>query len=264
MISRVARRSLTACVVSLAAGITPAQQPQPSKPLQFEVAAIKPGDPNHLGSQISSGRGFYRMVNVPLKQWVETAFSVPDYELKAPGWLDTTNFDLDARLPSRPVDQKALAEMMKSLLIERFGLKWHEEPSTVSGYELVPDKKVLARRATAQEQRGSSSSGPYMINGNNITMPKLSELLGNTLKRPVVDSTHLSGGYDIKLMWRPENEAAVAQLKQNGKQYGIEVDSLPDSVFTAVREQLGLRLQPAKVPGKVIVIDQINRQPAAN
>jgi len=264
MTRRAVRLNLTAAIVALAAGIAIAQQPQAAKSLQFEVASIKPGGPNHLGSEISTGRGFYKMVNVPLKQWVEMALFVPEYELKAPGWLDTTNFDLEARLPSGPVDQKAMGEMMKSLMTERFGLKWHEEPSTVSGYVLLPDKKVLVQPVPPTERRGGSSSGPFMINGKNISMSKLAELLGNTLKRPVLDATHLSGEYDIKLMWRPENEAAVAQLRQNGKQYGIEVDSLPDSVFTAVREQLGLRLQSAKVPAKVIVIDQINRQPTAN
>ena len=83
-------------------------------------------------------------------------------------------------------------------------------------------------------------------------MSRLAELLGIALGKPVVDATHLTGGFDIKLAWRPDTDA------------GNGVDNLPDSAFTAVREQLGLRLQPAKVPGKVIIIDQINRQPTAN
>ena len=76
----------------------------------------------------------------------------------------------------------------------------------------------------------------------------------------MVDATHLSGGFDFKLMWRPDNDAAVAEQKK----YGIDADNLPSSVYTAVREQLGLRLQSAKVPSKVIVVDNINRQPSAN
>jgi uncharacterized protein (TIGR03435 family) len=100
------------------------------------------------------------MVNTPLKQWVEIGLSVSDYALKAPTWLDTSRFDLDARLPSDPADQRARAEMMKALLIERFGLKWYEEPQTVSGFELVPDKKVLAQPASLMERmRGLHGQG---------------------------------------------------------------------------------------------------------
>ena len=62
------------------------------------------------------------------------------------------------------------------------------------------------------------------------------------------------------MMWRPESDAVAAEQKQNG----IDVDNLPDSVFTALREQLGLRLESAPVPSHVIVVDQINRQPTAN
>jgi uncharacterized protein (TIGR03435 family) len=95
-------------------------------------------------------------------------------------------------------------------------------------------------------------------------MSELAELLGKALGRPVVDATHLSGGFDIKLMWRSDNDADVARDRQYGKQYGIDVDNLPSSLSTALREQLGLRLQSAKVPSKIIVVDQINRQPTEN
>jgi uncharacterized protein (TIGR03435 family) len=152
---------------------------------------------------------------------------------------------------------------MRNLLMERFGLKWHEEPGTVSGYELVAGKRVLAQPATLMERlRGSGGAGwgPFSVSGTNMPMSRLAELLGIALRKPVVDATHLSGGYDIKLAWRPDNDAELARQRQ----YGTGVDNLPDSAFTAVHEQLGLQLQPAKVPGKIIVIDQINRQPTAN
>ncbi len=199
---------------------------------------------------------------MPLRQWVEIGLSVQDYALKAPSWLDTSRFDLNAKLPNQPVTQTSVAEMMRSLLIERFGLKWHEEQQTVSGYELVTDKKVLAQPASLLERlRGPAwGNGPTLINGTNMPMSKLAELLGTALGRPVVDATHLTGGFDIKLSWRPDSEAKAAEEKR----YGIDVDNLPDSAFTAVREQLGLRLQPAKVPSKVIVVDHIDSQPTPN
>ena len=259
-----------AAVGALSASISTAQQPQLAQPLQFEVAAIRPGNPKLVYSSSSTGAsgGQFRMVNTPLKQWVEMGLSVSDYALKAPLWLDTSRFDLDARLPAgKPVNQEAKAEMMKALLIKRFGLKWHEEPQSMSGYELVTDKKVLLKPSSLLERlegAHGSSSGAASVQGTNMTMSEFAETLGKVLGRPVVDATHLSGGFDIKLMWLPSDDAEVAQEKQYGKQYGIDVDNLPASVSTAVREQLGLRLQSARVPSNVIVVDNINRQPTEN
>jgi uncharacterized protein (TIGR03435 family) len=263
-----------AAAAVLSAIISTAQQPQPAKPLQFEVAAIKPGEPkldNGSSSSWGGPGGQFRMVNTPLKEWVKMALSVRDYALKAPSWLDTSRFDLNAKMPTlksgEPVVRNPMAEMMKALLVERFGLKWHEESGIVSGYELVTDKKVLVQPATLLERLrgGGSGYGPTLINGTNMPISRLAELLGDSLGRPVVDATHLSGGYDINLMWRPVDGPPPTQsYRQYWKKNGIDVDSLPDSVFTAIREQLGLRLQVAKVPSTVVVVDNINRQPTAN
>ena len=263
------------CLGALSASISTAQQPQQAKSWQFEVAAIKPSDPKLEANSYSSTRGgLFQMVNTPLKQWVEMGLSVREYALKAPAWLDTSRFDLNARLPAvQPGDQKAAAnrdpkaEMMKALLIERFGLKWHEEPGIVSGFELVADKKVLAKPASLLERlQGAhgSGSGPTVINGTNMPMSELAEKLGEALGRPVLDATHLTGGFDIQLRWRPSDTPPTDEERRLGKQYGIDVDNLPSSVMTALREQLGLRLQSAKVPKNVIVVDNINRQPTAN
>jgi uncharacterized protein (TIGR03435 family) len=266
-----ARASFVAVIVAIgvvSASVSTAQQPQPAKSLQFEVASIKPSDPKLPANSHSSGGGpggQYRMENMPLRQWVERGLSVRDYALKVPSWLDTSRFDLVARLPDGgPANQEAIAEMMKALLIERFGLKWHEEPQTVSGYELVTDKKVLVHPSSLVERlRGSlSGSGPTIISGTNMPLSKLAEALGNVLGRPVVDATHLSGGFDLKLIFRPMDDAAVSQAKGDGMK-DTDIDSLP-SIFVAVQEQLGLRLQSAKVPSKVIVVDQINHQPTEN
>ena len=268
MMRQAALASFAAVIVAvgaLSASISIAQQPQPAKFLQFEAAAIKPGDPKLEGfSSFSPGSpgGQFKLVNAPLKQWVEMGLSVRDSALKGPAWLDTSKFDLDARMPA---GQAATPEMMKALLIERFGLKWHEELQTVSGFELVPDKKVLAQPATPLERlrgRGGWGSGPASFSSTNMSMSEFAEALGKILGRPVVDATHLSGGYDFKLVWSPMDDAAVAQAKGFGMK-DADIDNL-SSIFTAVREQLGLRLQSAKVPSKVIVVDQINRQPTAN
>lgn len=254
--------AVIAAVGMIATGSLSAQQPQQGKGLQFEVAAIKPGDPGSLQSGSSGGAGRFRFTNAPLKEWVEQALLVSDYALKAPAWLDTARFDLNAKLPADvPMDHNPIPDMLRALLVERFGLKWHEEASNVSGYELVPDKKVLVQPATVMERlgRGGSGSGPAMMNGTNMTMQRFSEMLGTLLGRPVVDATHLSGGYDIKVTFRPVSDAGFDRAKGFGMK-DKDIENLP-SIFDGLREQLGLRLQPAKVPSKIIVVDNINRQP---
>ncbi len=258
--------ALVVAIVSLQASTLPAQQALKARSLQFEVAAVKAGNPQ-LGVYSSSSTGppggVLRMVNVPLKQWIEIGLSVRDYALKAPPWLDTTRFDLDARLPDEtPVNHETIAKMMKALLVGRFGLKWHEEVETVSGYELVTEKKVLVKPSSMLERMKGhgSSSGPSFIGGWNISTSELAEALAVTLGRPVVDTTHLSGVFNIKLMWSAPDDAMATERKR----YGIDGDNLPSSLFTALREQLGLRLQSARVPSKVVVVDYINRLPSSN
>jgi uncharacterized protein (TIGR03435 family) len=250
----------------LAASVPTAQQPQPTKSFRFEVAAIRPSNPRGLGgvgswSSSEPTGGLFRLVNMPLKQWVEMALSVRDYALKAPSWLDASRFDLDARLPAGKPDNRreAIAEMMKALLIERFGLKWHEERRIVSGYELVAGRKVLIK-ASGPAERGASGYGRALIDGTDMPMSELAAMLGDVLGRPVADATHLSGGFDIRLRWLPFDAARAADAKQRGMK---DVDNLP-SIFTAVREQLGLRLRSAKVPLNIFVVDHIDRQPTEN
>ncbi len=254
--------SVMVTFLALSASISTAQQP-PAKSLQYEVAVIRPGHPPPGGAVSSSSTGGpggeVRFINTPLRDWIENGLSVRDYALKAPAWLDTARFDLDARLPA---NQNASPEMMKALLVERFGLKWHEEMQTVPAYELVQDKKVKIQPSSLLEglQGHGSSRGPTMIQGNNQPMSELAKALAEALGRPVVDATHLSGEYSFNLRWLPDTDAAVAQDKQNG----VNVDALPSTVFTALQEQLGLRLVTARVPSKVIVVDNINRQPVEN
>ena len=250
-----------ALVLAASWSFSTAQQTQPARSLQFEVATIKPSDPKVTGSAYLPGPpgGQFRFISMPLKQWVEIGLSVPEYSLKAPPWLDTARFDLDARLPNERLSKNSIAEMMKALLIERFGLKWHEDSQIVSGYELLADKKVLIEPAQ-EKDRGGWGSGPMSISGKNVSMSGFADALASVFGKPVVDATHLSGGYDLKLSFRPIDDSTETRAKEYG---GKDLDSLP-SIFTAIREQLGLRLQTAKVPSKVIVIDSINRQPTEN
>jgi len=200
---------------------------------------------------------------MPLKQWVEMAFSVSDYGLKSPGWLEGARFNLDAKLPvAKSIDQESVSEMLRSLLIERFALKWHVERQDVSGYELIIGKKLLLKPSDVKDhpQKGGRSRGPALIGGRNMPISELAVALGEVLGRPVVDATHLSGGFDVNLRWRPDDAAGLADAQRRRMP---DLENLP-SLFTAVQEELGLRLQRGRVPFDIIVIDNIDRQPTEN
>jgi uncharacterized protein (TIGR03435 family) len=253
---------------ALLAGISTAQQPsQQTAPLNFEVAAIKPSAPGQPGSvvkAIPAPGGTFSMVNVPLKQWVEMSLSVSDYALKSPSWLAEAWFDLDAKIPDgQPVSPKDRNEMLLTLLKERFGFTYHVEQGTISGYELVTGKKLLLKASDLSDpkQAGGGSRGPTLIEGHNMPMADLAAVLSGVLETPVIDSTHLSGGFEINLGWRPDDDAAAAVL---AKRMNMNVDDLPSTVFRAIEEQAGLRLQRAEVPSTIIVVDTINRQPTPN
>lgn len=247
-----------------AASISTAQQSQQPAPLKFEVAAIKPSAPGQPGWMTKQTQDTVHIVNAPLKQWIEMAFSVSDYALKAPAWLDGVRFDLDAKAPAGvQLDPKNKSEMLRNLLIDRFGLESHEEHGTVFGYELIVGNKLLLKPSDLSDpkQRGGNDWGSVKIDGHNMPMSDLAMFLGKVLNTPIVNDTHISGGFEVNLIWRPDDDQAAAAL---AKQLKINVDDLPTTVFIALQEQAGLRLQRAQVPSDILVVDNIDRQPTDN
>lgn len=247
---------------ALLADMPAAQQSQQSGSLRFEVAAIKPGRAPEPGMNFRSSRvgTTLRLENMPLRQLVEIAFSVSDYALKAPAWLDGQTFDIEAKIPEGgPFSQKDVNEMWLNLLIDRFGMKWHEEQGVVSGYELVSGRKLLLKPSDPTDPKsGARSRGPALIAGHDMPMSDLATGLGEVLGAPVVDNTRISGGFDVNLIWRPDDDQLAAVM---AKRMNVSVDDLPSTVFLALQEQAGLKLQRAEVPSRIVVVDSMNRQP---
>ncbi|HKV48972.1 MAG TPA: M56 family metallopeptidase [Candidatus Acidoferrales bacterium] len=247
---------------ALLLGMPAAQQSQQTGSLRFEVAAIKPGRAPEAGMnfRISRVGTTLRLENMPLRQLVEMAFSVSDYALKAPAWLDGQRFDAEAKMPDGgPFSQKDVNEMWLNLLIDRFGMRWHEEQGAVSGYELVSGRKLLLKPSDpADPKSGGRSRGTTLIAGHDMPMSDLATALGEVLGAPVVDNTRISGGFDVNLLWRPDDDQLAAAM---AKRMNMSVDDLPSTVFLALQEEAGLKLRRAEVPSRIIVVDNINRQP---
>ncbi len=232
----------------------------------FEVASIKLNDSGDRGSRTNSTNGEVRMQNSPLKGIIMGAYDVRDYSFSGPDWLSTVRFDITAKLPPSDAEkipkeqrQQARRIMMQKLLAERFKLVTHTETKTLSGYALVVAKKGPKLTPAASKAGTSISNGNDRLDGQGMSMANLATLLGNQLQGPVADMTGLAGRYDIKLEWSLDDGKAGGG-DSDGK---AATDSRP-SIFTALQETLGLRLETRKIPVEILVVDHVERTPTEN
>jgi len=233
----------------------------------FAVNSVKP---NHMDCCTSGGVGAGGSVNrhVTLKGLIGTAYRLQGFRIAGgPGWIDTDRYDVDGKADDPKADFDQLRLMLRSLLEDRFGLKVHRETRTTAVYALVVDKNGLRMKLSADQvspdvhgpsapgsalpNHGALRFGPGSAIGNAVELSFFcSGFLSDATERLVIDRTNLTGRYDIRLQWMPDESAA--QPGESGP-----------SLFTAVREQLGLRLEPAKAPVEVLVIDHAEK-PTAN
>jgi uncharacterized protein (TIGR03435 family) len=224
-----------------------AQETATTSPV-FEVASIKPNNAGGRASFTSSG-GRLTVTNLRLTMLIQYAFGVREFQISGgPGWLTTERYDIAATtaVPGA-LTGKALEPYLQSLLIDRFQLKVHRETRVFQVYSLVQAKNgpKLTAHAGAGESSISGRDGLGRIskNATNATMARLANTLGAELDRTVIDNTGLKGGYDFTLEWAPNPTP----------------DSDEPSLFTAVQQQLGLRLESTRSPVEIIVIDSAEK-----
>jgi uncharacterized protein (TIGR03435 family) len=240
--------------------------PAAAPSLTFDVASIRQntsiGGRNHIGNSTNDGHFTFTTGNSPLKSILHFAFALPESQIvDAPAWVDSANFDIvakagpeaDAQLDALSGDQNDLAQqqMVQALLVDRFALKTHRETRQLPIYELVVANPKTGAKLLATEAHGTTidnNKRSIHIVGSDDSVELLAEYLAKTLGRNVVDKTGITGRYDINLKWTPEDAIAA------------NADPAPDTppdIFTAIQEQLGLKLEPAKGPVPVLVIDHI-------
>jgi len=190
------------------------------------------------------------MTNISLQRCIEAAYNIKSFMLSGPGWLDTARFDITARPPAGAA-QRQFMPMLQTLLADRFRLAVHREPKVLSGYALLPAKNGPKLIEVDGRSGSSINSHNTSMTAERAPMSRLADFLAERLDGPVVDMTGLKGAYDFKLEW-------VADEAQS-------TDSpAGPSLFTALQEQLGLRLHAQKVPVEILVIDHVERSPQEN
>jgi uncharacterized protein (TIGR03435 family) len=222
---------------------------QAPEPLRFEVASVKlHADDGNMRAGIEEDEGFVRIRNLPLRTIIAIAYGVRLDAVTGPGWLERRAFDISAR-PPEGYQRSQLPMLLRNLLVERFKLVAHPETRQGRGYALrIPATGHRLRESTGP--RTFLTGRPGLIAGNGRSMGELIPLVAQMVGTPVVNETALGGVYDVKLEWTPQLAATA----------GAAVE--PElSIFTAVREQLGLRLEPIQTPIDVVVIDSVEEAP---
>jgi uncharacterized protein (TIGR03435 family) len=221
----------------------------------FDVASIKPNrSVSRAGSTSRSGNRV-TFDNVSLRETIEFAYGIPPGrgdELVGPAWLDTEKFDIVATCPPETARERVL-EMFRTLLTERFGLRTHRENRTVTGYALVAGKRGPSLRPAAKPAEENLTFGEGRLTASGMSMSSFAARLSGpifNLGRPVMDMTGISGAYDFILRWAPDVATTTAEATP--------------SIFTAIEEELGLKLERRELSVDVVVIDHVERVPSGN
>jgi len=234
----VAKLTLLCVIASIAMFSKPRQTQKPS----FDVASVKPNLSGNGFMDTTPGR--FIATGVPLRMLLREAYSLMDAQIVGgAGWINSDRWDVEGKVNADNQETSHTREMVQSLIEDRFQLKFHHETRDLPVYELTVANGGTKMKLSANPNPPRGRMGRGNIEGTGWSVSNLIKFLSQTLDRPIVDKTNLKGLYDITLQWSPELGPAAS----------------PDQpgVFTAIQEQLGLKLQAIKGPVEVFVIDSV-------
>ena len=255
----------------------PGQTNSPRATSAFDVASVKPSASASDRALVQAVPGRLLMENFAPRTLIVLAYGVGDYQVAGgPSWIASDHFDVQAKAEGDATVQQMEGPMLQSLLVERFKLAFHRETQQLPVYELTRaggNAKLQATkegscttysldapapRAAAAGAPGTTFCGfPHItqngtnraLDGKGVSMATLAGNIARFVRRSVIDKTGLTGTYDLHLEW---TDAPLNDIPNP------DISNRP-SVFTAVTEQLGLKLESAKGPVEVIVIDHMER-----
>ena len=231
----------------------------------FEVASIKPSDSNSPPMAIHRTRGQFATSNTPLPFLIRWAYDVDEDRLiGAPRGLESAKFDIAAKIPDEDLAPGQLKLMMQSLLAERFRLRIHKETREISSYVLVTDKDgpkvhfVDVGKGFGQNPFSMMDRGRLV--GTKVTAEMLAKVLAGQVGRPVADLTGIKAPFDFTLEWNPDMDLPAGPGAQPESSTGRN----RPSIFTAISEQLGFKLNSRRSAVEVVVIDSVEIKPTDN
>lgn len=234
---------------------------------EYDVASVKENKSGNGMMRIMNTADGFSCINIPLRTLIGNAYGLrQDLIYGGPGWVDSTGFDVEAKVAGTDVEVfKKLSPrqrnaLLQTLLADRFKLKVQHEMKVLPMYDLVvakggPKLKAAAPVDTsadapkgpgAAKPHGMMTMGPGMFKGQGLPMTALAGELSSVLEHTVADKTGMAGDYDFDLKWTAE------EAGPSGDDGSTESGA---SIFTAVQEQLGLKLQSTRGPVDTLVID---------
>jgi uncharacterized protein (TIGR03435 family) len=243
-----------------------AQQLSPPQPA-YDAVTVKVNDSLAQNNSTTMDDTMFRAQNVTLKHLLVNAYGIREgLMFGLPGWAASLRFDINAKVTDpdlktlHSLSKEQRQAMIAAILVDRFHLKLHTESKTLPVYELVVAKdgpKLTASAVPPPDAANPDPFGKMDVHNTDMTATgvTLSQLAGNLsfpLDRTVLDKTGLMGRYDFRLRWTADTVAANSAAAD-----------APPSLFMAIQEQLGLKLQPANGPVETLVIDHVE-QPSEN
>jgi uncharacterized protein (TIGR03435 family) len=243
-------------------------QAKPATPLSFEVASVKASTSVDQGSSMNPSPGMFLANNVSVQLLVQAAYGVRDFQIAGgPSWITTEKFDVEAKA-ARNVPVAQLMSMLHTMLEDRFKLKAHRESRELPVYLLTFAKgglKIQPSNCTPSDPASPDTDSKrcdqmrYGRRGSNrtidavgVTMGFLAASLSQTFGRTVLDRTALSDPFDFHLEWLPESVQERDSRDDPANPQG-------GSIFSALQEQLGLKVESSKGPVEVLVVDHVER-----
>jgi len=233
----------------------------------FEVATIKPSRPDEPGKAFLVRGAQFTTVNTTLDDLIQFAYDVQAKQVVGGlPWMESEKFDIEAKpdIPGSP-SREQLRSMVQKLLADRFQLKFHKETKELSAYVLTVGKngsKMTKNTGDPNGLPGLFFRQLGFLTVRNATMADFAHLMQSAvLDRPVVDQTGLDGKWDFVLKWTPDE----SQFGGMGIKVPPPSDAAdaPPPLFTAIQEQIGLKLEAGKAPVEVLVLDHV-AEPSAN
>lgn len=237
---------LAAAAVAVA-GVS-AQSPSPG----FEVASIKPnvsGSLNANAARVAGDR--YRAENASLISLLRVAYAVQEFQIAGhPAWANVDRFDIDAKMEAG-ANSSEWPLMLQRLLADRFKLAIRRESREGPIYTLLVGssgpKLTAAEPSKRMNPGGDFSASPTQILGTGVTMAEFAMRLSRSMGITVVDRTGLAGAFDLRLTWPMDDQFVGRGASAN------------PTIFTAIQEQLGLRLQSGRGPVEMLIVDRAEK-----
>ncbi len=226
----------------------------------FDVASVKIPPPHVIGQPYDIAIGVIQnetitFTNASLADCIQFAYGLPSkLQLSGPDWITSAESRYNIVAKAAPgTARDRFPEMMQALLAERFRLAYHHEQRPLSYYALVVAKggPRMSQPADAPATLPAGVKGQLRILSNRMPMSDVVSTLSRYMKALVVDQTGLAGEFEVKLVWTPDDRP-------------VPEDQRGASIFTAVQEQLGLKLESRKGPVDVMVIDRAEKTPTEN